>query len=77
MVTLACNLDILGPRFFTGLTAIFIVRLRRAPAWQVAAFSLLCCCHHGSPPLNVAAKTWVIARALLLLCSAPGNMSAL
>ena len=35
MVTLARNLDLLGSRFLTGLTAVFVARLRQAPAWQV------------------------------------------
>jgi len=35
MITLARNLDFAGSRFLAGLTAVFLARLRQAPAWQV------------------------------------------
>jgi len=46
MVALARDLNILGSGLFTGLTAVFIVSLRYAPAWQVRTFVLLDCRHH-------------------------------
>jgi hypothetical protein len=41
MITLAGNLHLSGSRFFTGLTAVFVARLRQTPAWQVCALVLL------------------------------------
>src|ERR1700733_1567255 len=49
MVTLARNLDILGSRFLTGLSAIFLTRLRKAPAWKVRTLVLITGRHNGSP----------------------------
>jgi hypothetical protein len=46
MVALARDLNILGSGFLTGLTAVFIVSLRCAPAWQVRTFVLLDWRHH-------------------------------
>jgi hypothetical protein len=45
MVTLARNLYFFRSRFLTGLTAVFVVRRRYAPAWQVCTLAL-CSCHH-------------------------------
>jgi len=47
MVALARNLDLIGSRFLTGLTAVFVTRLRQAPAWQVRTLVLLICRHHS------------------------------
>jgi hypothetical protein len=47
MVALARNLDLLGSRFFTGWTAVFVTRLRQAPAWQMRTLVLLICRHHS------------------------------
>ncbi|SPE44092.1 hypothetical protein SBA7_290020 [Candidatus Sulfotelmatobacter sp. SbA7] len=49
MGALAGNLDFIGSRFFTGLTAIFVTRLGHATAWQVRTFVLLIGRRHGSP----------------------------
>ena len=49
MVALACNLYFVGPRFFTGLTAVFVAGWHCAPAWQVGAFVLLVGSHHFFP----------------------------
>jgi hypothetical protein len=49
MVTLARNLDFLGPRFLAGLTAVLVSRLRQALAWKVCTLSLLVGRHRGSP----------------------------
>jgi hypothetical protein len=49
MVALAGDLDFLGSRFLTGLTAVFVARLHYAPAWQVRTFILLIARHHYSP----------------------------
>jgi hypothetical protein len=51
MVALARNLDLIGSRFLTGLTAVFVTRLHRAPARQVRTLLLLVCRHHCSPLL--------------------------
>jgi hypothetical protein len=45
MVTLARNLYFFRSRFFTRLTAVFVVRRRYALAWQVCTLAL-CSCHH-------------------------------
>jgi hypothetical protein len=47
MVALARNLDLIGSRFLTGLTAVFVTRLRQAPAWQMRTLVLLICRHHS------------------------------
>jgi hypothetical protein len=52
VVALAGNLDFAGSRFLTGLTAVFIARLREAPAWKVRTLTLLNCRHHCSPFRN-------------------------
>src|SRR5579863_3161469 len=49
MVALARNLDFARPRFLASLTAVFVARLRGAPAWKMCTLSLLSCRHHGSP----------------------------
>jgi hypothetical protein len=49
MVALARNLNFFGSRVLTGLTAVFIIGLRGAPAWQVCTFVLPSCRHHCSP----------------------------
>ena len=41
MVTLASDLDFTGSRFLTGLTAVFVARLRHALARKVCTLSLL------------------------------------
>jgi len=51
MVTLARNLDFAGSGFLTGLTAVFLTRLRYALTWKVCTLSLLVCGHRGSPYL--------------------------
>jgi hypothetical protein len=47
MVALARNLDLIGSSFLTGLTAVFVTRLHRAPARQVRTLLLLICRHHS------------------------------
>jgi hypothetical protein len=47
MVALARNLDLIGSRFLTGLTAVLVTRLRQAPAWQMRTLVLLICRHHS------------------------------
>jgi hypothetical protein len=49
MVALACDLDLPGTRFLTGLTAVFVVCLRQALAWQVPTLLLVNRRHRGSP----------------------------
>jgi hypothetical protein len=49
VITLARNLNILRSCFLTFLTAVFVTRLRQAPAWQVGTLGLLICHHHRSP----------------------------
>jgi hypothetical protein len=49
VVALTCNLDLLGPRFFTGFTAVFVASLHRAPTRQVRALVLVNRCHYCSP----------------------------
>jgi len=49
MVALARDLDFAASRFLTGLTAVFIARLRHALAWKVCTLSLLSSRHRGSP----------------------------
>jgi hypothetical protein len=49
MVALARNLDFAGSGFLTGLTAVFLPRLRQAPAWKMCTLSLLSCRHRDSP----------------------------
>jgi hypothetical protein len=57
MVALARNLDFLGSRFLTGLTAVFVASLHHAPAWQVRTLDLLIYRHHlGFSFLNVVLK---------------------
>jgi hypothetical protein len=53
VVALAGNLDFLGSRFLTGLTAVLLARWRKAPAWQMGALRLLIRRHYGSPYLGV------------------------
>ena len=49
MVTLARNIYFFGARVLTGLTAVFVVGLRCAPAWQVRTFVLSSRRHCYSP----------------------------
>jgi hypothetical protein len=56
VITLAGNLDFAGPRFLTGLTAVFLARLRYALAWKVCTLSLLVSGHRGSPFLYGAGQ---------------------
>jgi hypothetical protein len=49
MVALARDLNFFGSRFLTGLTAVFIVIFRCAPAWQVGTFVLSSRRHRCSP----------------------------
>ncbi len=52
MVTLASNLDLVGSGFLTGLSAVFLTRLRQTLAWKVCTLSLLVGGHRGSPYLH-------------------------
>jgi hypothetical protein len=65
MVALARNLDLIGSRFLTGLTAVFVTRLRQAPAWQMRALVLLICRHHSycSPFLTPSSLLLLLWRA--------------
>jgi len=47
MVTLASNFNVAGSRFLTGLTAVFLARLRYTLARKVCTLSLIGCHHHG------------------------------
>lgn len=67
MVALARNLDLFGARFLTCLTAIFVVRLHRTPAWQVRTFVLLSCRHHFSRFPKLILK--VLLRNAVLIAS--------
>jgi hypothetical protein len=65
MVALARNLDLLGSRFFTGWTAVFVTRLRQAPAWQMRTLVLLICRHHSyCSPFPTAVFIIVVAGLL-------------
>jgi hypothetical protein len=45
MIALAGDLNFFSPGIFTGRTAVFVARLRHAPAWKVRALVLLICSH--------------------------------
>jgi hypothetical protein len=62
VVTLARDLDFTGSRFFTGLTAEFVARLRYAPAGKVGTFSLLNGRHRRSPYLKFGRQTRCLQR---------------
>jgi hypothetical protein len=47
MVALTRNLDLIGSSFLTGLTTVFVTRLRQGPAWQMRTLVLLICRHHS------------------------------
>jgi hypothetical protein len=49
VVALACNLDLPGTRFLAGLTAVFVVCLHQALAWQVPTLLLVNRRHRASP----------------------------
>jgi len=57
MVTLARDLDLTRSGFLTGLTAIFVARLRHAPAGKVRALILLSCRHRRFPYVNQNVKS--------------------
>jgi hypothetical protein len=65
MVALARNLNLIGSRFLTGLTAVFVTRLRQAPAWQMRTLVLLICRHHSyCSPFPTAVFIIVVAGLL-------------
>src|ERR1700674_3438479 len=65
MVALARNLDLIGSRFLTGLPAVFVTRLRQAPAWQMRTLVLLICRHHSyCSPFPTAVFIIVVAGLL-------------
>jgi hypothetical protein len=49
VAALAGDLDFLGSRFLTGLTAVFLPGSYHATAWQMRAFDLLIGRHRRSP----------------------------
>jgi hypothetical protein len=53
MVALACDLDLFGSCFLTGLTAVFVAGLHKAPAWQVSTLVLGGGHHHSWSPVRV------------------------
>jgi hypothetical protein len=66
MVALASDLDFAGSRFLTGLTAVFVARLRQALAWQVCTFVLLSCHRYfsfGRQSLNLAVGSTPVVTA--------------
>ena len=53
MVALACDLDLFGSCFLTGLTAVFVAGLHKASAWQVSTLVLGGGHHHSWSPVRV------------------------
>ena len=65
MVALARNLDLIGSRFLTGLTAVFGTRLLRAPAWQMRTLVLLIYRHHSYCSFFLPLSSIIVVAGLL------------
>jgi hypothetical protein len=79
MVALARNLDFIGSRFLTGLTAVFVTRLRQAPAWQMRTLVLLICRHHSCcSPFPIAVFYYCCGGIIVVVAfpTAPDSRSA-